>query len=65
MKNSGLCLLTLLGGALVGAAVTMLVTPKSGREMRDTLREFVNAVLEAMRCKCNDPAHHHDANPAQ
>ena len=62
MKNSGLCLLSLLGGALVGAAVTMLVTPKTGREMRDTLREFVNAELEAMRCKCNEASHNN--NPA-
>jgi hypothetical protein len=63
MKNSGLCIFTLLGGALMGAAITMLVTPKTGRQMRDTIRDFVNDELEKMRCKCHDAEHHHDQSP--
>ena len=60
MKQTGLCIVTLLGGALMGAAIAMLVTPKTGRQMRDSIRDFVNDELEKMRCKCNDPLHNHD-----
>lgn len=58
MKQSGLCIVTLLGGALMGAAITMLVTPKTGRQMRDSIRDFITDEMEKMRCKCNDPEHH-------
>ncbi len=34
----GTLLLTLLGGATLGAIVMALTTPKTGREVRDTLR---------------------------
>lgn len=61
MKNSGLCLITLFGGALIGAAVAMLVTPKTGQEMRDSIRDFVNHEIERARCKCGDANHNHDA----
>ena len=54
MKQSGLCIITLLGGAMIGAAITMLITPKTGRQMRDSIRDFVNDEWERMRCKCND-----------
>ena len=48
MKQSGLCIVSLLGGALMGAAIAMLVTPKSGRQMRDQIRgEFGDAWLLA------------------
>ena len=60
MKNSGLCLITLFGGALVGAAIAMLVTPKTGQEMRDSIRDFVNKEFERVRCKCGEAAHAHD-----
>lgn len=45
---------------MIGAAITMLVTPKTGRQMRDSIRDFVSEELEKMRCKCNDPLHNHD-----
>ena len=54
MKQTGLCIVTLLGGALMGAAIAMLVTPKTGRQMRDSIRGFIEDEVEKMRCKCND-----------
>lgn len=60
MKQSGLCIITLLGGAMIGAAITMLITPKTGRQMRDSIRDFVNDEWERMRCKCNDENHEHN-----
>ncbi|MBQ9137666.1 MAG: YtxH domain-containing protein [Alistipes sp.] len=58
MKQTGLCILTLLGGALMGAAIAMLVTPKTGRQMRDQIRDFINDEMEKMRCKCGDNCSH-------
>ncbi len=57
MKNYGLCLFSLLGGAVVGAAVAMLVTPKSGSAMRESIREFVNDELAKMGKRCAEMGH--------
>lgn len=54
----------MLSGAVVGAALTVLLTPKSGPEMRDAIRDFVNGELERVRCKCNEMTHNHDVSPS-
>ena len=66
MKNSSLCLLSALGGAVVGAVVAMLVTPQSGSELRSKIRTAVDEAAERMRhhkenctcgqegCECDD-----------
>lgn len=61
MKQSSLCLLSALGGAIVGAAVAMLVTPQSGKELRSKIRTAFNDMSERMhdhRCNCRE----HDEN---
>ncbi|MBO5832906.1 MAG: YtxH domain-containing protein [Alistipes sp.] len=55
MKNSSLCLLSALGGAVLGAAIAMLVTPHSGKELRGKIRAAVNEAAEKIRtaqCGC-------------
>lgn len=42
----------------MGAAIAMLVTPKTGRQMRDQIRDFINDEMEKMRCKCGDNCSH-------
>ena len=58
MKQTGLCIVTLLGGALMGAAIAMLVTPKTGRQVRDQIRDFIGDELDKIRCKCGEECHH-------
>jgi gas vesicle protein len=53
MKQTGLCIVSLLGGALLGAAAAMLLTPKTGCQMRDSLRDFIADHMEGLRCKCH------------
>lgn len=65
MKQTGLCIVSLLGGALMGAAVAMLVTPKTGRQMRDYLRDLIADELESLHCKCHDTAHAEQAPKPQ
>ena len=48
-----------LGGAIIGAAVAMLTTPQSGKELRGKIRDSFNEATERVRegmrpCHCND-----------
>lgn len=54
MKNSGFCIVSALGGALIGAALAMFLTPKSGAEMRETLRDAIDKEIDKVRCHCHD-----------
>ena len=54
MKNSGICFVSLLGGMLVGAAVSMLLTPQSGPELRKAIKNFVDKVVDKARTKYNE-----------
>lgn len=57
MKSKSLCLMYALGGALVGAAIAMLTTPHTGKELRGRIRDAVNsAAAEACHCHCHDAA---------
>lgn len=53
MKNSGICIATLLGGMLIGSALTMLFTPKSGPEMRKQIRDMLNDELARVKDKAD------------
>ena len=57
MKQSSLCLLSALGGALVGAMVAVLVTPTTGKELRHRIRDAVGEAEARMRadlgCHCD------------
>ena len=46
----------------MGAAIAMLVTPKTGRQMRDQIRDFIGDELEKMRCKCGEECSHAEVN---
>jgi gas vesicle protein len=63
MKKSSLCLLTALGGAIVGAAIAVLITPQSGKELREKIRSSIDEATRRMHhhcgcegegCHCND-----------
>ena len=54
MKNSGICICSLLGGIVIGSVITLLVTPKTGKEMRDSIRDFVDSELDRVKCRCKD-----------
>lgn len=60
MKNSVSCFASFLGGALVGAVVAMLVTPKSGPEFREDIRDLANQgrrklknEIDKIHCECD------------
>lgn len=54
MKQTTLCLISALGGAMVGAAIAMLTTPHSGREMRGKIYEALSHMAEhGYGCHCH------------
>lgn len=58
MKNSTLCLLSALGGAIVGATVAVLVTPQSGKELRVKIHNAIDERAARIReelCRRNNP----------
>lgn len=55
MKNTGLCsIISFIGGALIGSAAAMLMTPQSGPELREKIRNYIREEADKMRCDCND-----------
>lgn len=54
MKNTGIIIASLLGGMIVGSALTMLFTPQSGPELRGKLKNFIDEEVEKVRCKCDE-----------
>ena len=41
--------LAVLGGVAVGAALGMLLAPKSGKETRENIRDFIKSKCPAMK----------------
>ena len=68
MKNTGIVIVSLVGGLIIGSALTMLFTPQSGPELRrkikDTLDSEIDRVknklseveeqIEEARCRCEE-----------
>ena len=57
MKNTGIVIASLLGGMIVGSALTMLFTPQSGPELRGKIKDLIDDEIEKVRCKCDEKGH--------
>lgn len=57
MKNTGIVIASLLGGMIVGSAITMLFTPQSGPELRSKIKDMIDEEVEKVRCKCDERGH--------
>lgn len=56
--NAGLTVLSFLAGAVTGAAVALLVAPKSGRETRELLANYGDEIRERCRHLPEDMKEH-------
>lgn len=54
MKNTGIAIVSLVGGLIIGSALTMLFTPQSGPDLRHSLKDFVDKEIDKARCKCDE-----------
>ena len=41
MKNTGIAIVSLVGGMIIGSALTMLFTPQSGAELRKQIKDLI------------------------
>lgn len=57
MKNSGI--LAFIGGAVAGAAVALLLAPKSGEQTRRMIKDFVDQEVDRVKQKCAHNHHNH------
>ncbi len=54
MKNTGIAIVSLVGGMIVGSALTMLFAPQTGAETRKQIKDFIEDEIEKVRCKCDE-----------
>ena len=61
MKQTTLCVLSLLGGVAIGSAVALAFAPKTGTEMRGMVRDFLNEEInkwasgdKVSACHCDE-----------
>ena len=54
MKNTGIAIVSLVGGLIIGSALTMLYTPQSGPELRRKIKESIDDEIERVKNKLNE-----------
>ena len=54
MKNSGICISSMLGGAVIGSTLAMFLTPKTGSELRQAVRDYFEKEADKVRCHCHE-----------
>lgn len=47
----------MLGGALIGSALTFFLTPHSGPELRKAVRDYLEKEADKIRCHCDENHH--------
>ncbi len=51
MKNTGISIVSLVGGMIIGSALAMLLTPKSGPEMRQNIKDLIDDEVDKLKSK--------------
>ncbi len=49
MKNTGIFIVSLIGGMVVGSALAMLLTPQSGPELRRQIKDFIDDEVDKVK----------------
>lgn len=51
MKHTGIAIVSLVGGLIIGSALTMLFTPQSGPDMRKQIKDLIGDEVDRMKSK--------------
>lgn len=54
MKNTGIAIVSLVGGLIIGSALTMLFTPQSGPELRRKIKDSLDDRIERMKAQLDE-----------
>ena len=49
MKNTGIAIVSLVGGMIIGSALTMLFTPQSGPELRQKIKDSIDDEIDKVK----------------
>ena len=63
MKNTSICIISALGGAMLGAAVAMLIAPQSGKELRGKIHDALDETARRIHddlCGCKVQGAEHE-----
>ena len=51
MKNTGIAIVSLVSGLIIGSALTMLFTPQSGPELRRKIKDSLDDEVDMLKSK--------------
>ena len=51
-------MLVFLGGALAGAATALMVSPKCGADLRESIKEMIDKEMSILRAHCHEHKDH-------
>ncbi len=54
MKNTGIVIVSLVGGLIIGSALTMLFTPQSGPELRRKIKDTLDSEIDRVKNKLSE-----------
>lgn len=54
MKNTGIAIVSLVGGMIIGSALTMLFAPQSGAELRRKIKDSIDDEIDRVKNKLNE-----------
>ncbi len=54
MKNTGIVIVSLVGGLIIGSALTLLFTPQSGPELRRKIKDTLDSEIDRMKSKLSE-----------
>ena len=54
MKNTGIAIISLVGGLIIGSALTMLFTPQSGPELRRKIKDSIDDEIDRVKNKLSE-----------
>lgn len=54
MKNTGIVIVSLVGGLIIGSALTMLFAPQSGADLRRKIKDSIDDEIDRVKNKLNE-----------
>lgn len=54
MKNTGIAIVSLVGGMIIGSALTMLFTPRSGADLRRKIKNSIDDEIDRVKNKLSE-----------
>ena len=54
MKNTGIDIVSLVGGMIIGSALTMLFTPQSGADLRRKIKNSIDDEIDRVKNKLSE-----------